>query len=1277
MDGRSTGLTGGVCDRTWGVRNRLVTLVADADDCSEVTNQHLAGLSSLFVDGSGNTGPVASVAKRDFARLDALTTLSLTNHDITGLADNAFDHIEDTLTRVRLEDNAIRRATGDALKDMANLDIVEMADSGLSHIEAGFFGTANLTRLELQGNDLTALPDALFENMTGLNTLRLENNPGFADFLPAVAFQNGSGTQTVDGAAAVEIEVEPGANPWGGNLNYGWEQIDETGVVLALTGANSKRLRFEAPVLGQDRTFKFRLTVTGKGTGSRSNPRRITEEAEVTVRREANVPTVTDIDIVSTPEVGTTYYPGETIELEVTYSEDVGVTTLGGSSSSQPSITFPGIKMNIGGHRRWFSYDRTEDGSRLILAYTVQREAGVNDTDGIALCPASNADCSGMIDLSLVTNVGSQATITAVDDRTDASLAYVIPPVWTGHKVAQRSAPGISVIEITSRPGDGGDTFARGETIEATVTWDEDIEVRNADGAGNGIVLKAQFKSASGPGSTKDFSYLRRPSPRTMVFGYTVGAADADDNGLCIGASCAADALELEGSAQIKAVFDNENAALAHSKAETAWKVDGSEAGLTGGVCERTLAVRDALVSAAGVDDCSDVTITVLGRIADLDFSGDGLGELKAGDFDGLDELEELDLSNNALASLPSGLFADLEKLETLKLGGNALTALPAGIFSGLASLEELRLGGNPVGSFPLNIFSGLAALRILDLEDMGLTGLRGTVFGELAALEDLDLKNNRLTTLPPSVFAGRGALVILDLEGNDLANLDPAGLFSGLDALEDLDLRDNELATFVRGTFFGAEGLVTLSLQNNRIAALPDRIFELMTALENLDFSGNPGAADFRPDFAVSGPARVSAQRTAALTATPGANPWGTNLLWEWVRTDADAASLTLAGTQTAALSFEAPSLAADAAVAFTVTGTGRGTAASRSRDAQITIDATASATGVAVTSLPVEGDTYRRDETIELTVTFTERVFVNGTPELGLRIGSGNGGAQQAAAYDRGTGTTELVFVYTVAQADLDNDGVTVDAGGLTLPNGATIRNVDLETAVLGNARIRFLDANVDGRTPAAMGGICDRTRELREALVSLASGIASCADMDAAALAALPASLDLANRGIASLKAGDFAGLGHVTSLNLCQNELADLTPGVLDPLTALSTLDVSRNAIARIPAGAFDPLTELEFLNLNTNEIAVVFPGAFDRLTKLQNLTLDSNELAALPDGIFEPLVNAVVITTYDNPGTADWVPSAVAEVEGGITELWEGREITLDGSASASGWETGA
>lgn len=85
-------------------RNTLVGYTAGADDCSEVTNQDLAGRTSLYVNGNashataGDYGPGASVVKRHFVRLDALTPLSLTNHDITGLANNVFDHVEDTLT---------------------------------------------------------------------------------------------------------------------------------------------------------------------------------------------------------------------------------------------------------------------------------------------------------------------------------------------------------------------------------------------------------------------------------------------------------------------------------------------------------------------------------------------------------------------------------------------------------------------------------------------------------------------------------------------------------------------------------------------------------------------------------------------------------------------------------------------------------------------------------------------------------------------------------------------------------------------------------------------------------------------------------------------------------------------------------------------------------------------------------------------------------------------------------------------------------------------------
>ena len=221
-------------------------------------------------------------------------------------------------------------------------------------------------------------------------------------------------------------------------------------------------------------------------------------------------------------------------------------------------------------------------------------------------------------------------------------------------------------------------------------------------------------------------------------------------------------------------------------------------------------------------------------------------------------------------------------------------------------------------------------------------------------------------------------------------------------------------------------------------------------------------------------------------------------------------------------------------------------------------------------------------------------------------------------------------------------------------------------------GYPTVRHVDAKVDGRTAVATGGICDRTREVHAKLVALTAGVSSCADMDAAALAAIPATLDLDGLRIAALKPGDFAGLGHVTSLLLTNNALTDIAPGVLDPLTGLTALALFDNAIARVPAGAFDMLPELAILQLDNNEIGALLPGTFDRQGKLAILTLGDNHLAALPDGIFEPLTSLSSLSLTPNPGSADFVPSAVAVLPNGETGIWEGRTIELDASASTGG-----
>ena len=96
---------------------------------------------------------------------------------------------------------------------------------------------------------------------------------------------------------------------------------------------------------------------------------------------------------------------------------------------------------------------------------------------------------------------------------------------------------------------------------------------------------------------------------------------------------------------------------------------------LTGGICERTQQVRDALVAAvqandAAVTDCSLVTAAHLVRItrSGCELDNQGIEALKPGDFAGLANVTDLNLSSNALTALPAGIFDGLGALIYLYL---------------------------------------------------------------------------------------------------------------------------------------------------------------------------------------------------------------------------------------------------------------------------------------------------------------------------------------------------------------------------------------------------------------------------------------------------------------------------------------------------------------------------------------------------------------------------------------------------------------------------------
>jgi hypothetical protein len=102
----------------------------------------------------------------------------------------------------------------------------------------------------------------------------------------------------------------------------------------------------------------------------------------------------------------------------------------------------------------------------------------------------------------------------------------------------------------------------------------------------------------------------------------------------------------------------------------------------------------------------------------------------------------------------------------------------------------------------------------------------------------------------------------------------------------------------------------------------------------------------------------------------------------------------------------------------------------------------------GVAPTITSVSGPaagTYIVGQHLDFTVVFSEAVAVTGTPQLQLTIGSTN----EYATYQGGTGTSTLVFRYTVQVGDLDSDGIAV-ASPVDL-NGGTIKDVPGNDAVL----------------------------------------------------------------------------------------------------------------------------------------------------------------------------------------------------------------------------------
>ncbi|MEP6262889.1 MAG: Ig-like domain-containing protein [Gillisia sp.] len=125
-----------------------------------------------------------------------------------------------------------------------------------------------------------------------------------------------------------------------------------------------------------------------------------------------------------------------------------------------------------------------------------------------------------------------------------------------------------------------------------------------------------------------------------------------------------------------------------------------------------------------------------------------------------------------------------------------------------------------------------------------------------------------------------------------------------------------------------------------------------------------------------------------------------------------------------------------------------------------------------VASVSVPADG-TYVAGQNLNFTVNFSEVILVTGTPQIGLTIGS----ESRQASYVSGSGSSALVFSYTVQSGDLDLNGISM--GSSISLNGGTVRdaagnNVNLTLNSVGSTS----GVLVDGVIPSVISFVVDNT-------------------------------------------------------------------------------------------------------------------------------------------------------------------------------------------------------
>ncbi len=222
-----------------------------------------------------------------------------------------------------------------------------------------------------------------------------------------------------------------------------------------------------------------------------------------------------------------------------------------------------------------------------------------------------------------------------------------------------------------------------------------------------------------------------------------------------------------------------------------------------------------------------------------------------------------------------------------------------------------------------------------------------------------------------------------------------------------------------------------------------------------------------------ITGTASVGETLTAVTTGIADTDGLPTSFAYQWVRVDgSDETGIPGATAGTYTLTDDDIGKTVKVVVSFTDDFDGEEMVTSDAFPSSSTVQQTGSGTQdvepPTITDSPAlsesgEDGAWTADETVEVTLTFSEAVTVDttgGTPSVGLSLG---GTEARRATYLRGSGTTALVFAYTLTAADGSHTSLLVPIDSLTL-NGGAIRS----QATSADAALGHLGAAQTGSAP-----------------------------------------------------------------------------------------------------------------------------------------------------------------------------------------------------------------